>query len=304
MKPSNALPQAQFLSAYEVEIRPLAWLGLFSTLFPGEMKLLERAGIHPVRSDLFRNPYAPDDREYDFRNIGEHSIAVAASARVLARALVEANAMETRLFRRTVQRALLHDIAKPFEVLYWRSGGEAGNAQQPREDLVRTLGHSIPSYLLQLARTAGVEAGHSSFRHFLETDSNLNIRLRPQMLAEKVVHLCDTFVSSSVPADGSPATTSLVTPGERAYRCEHRYPFMSNGGLALRSNGDIVDVDDRYAIEAGSTFIGTYSEIQVFVAEQISLELQHFLIPRTQSTPEESCRFILRLIETGLRDIR
>ena len=271
-------------------------LNFFEQLFPGEMKLLEHLGVHPVRSVALSDPFSKAAGKEDFRNIGEHSIAVASAARVLSKTLVESGKLPMREHRRIVQRALLHDAFKPFEIMYRRSHGDTIDLPKCRAAALSDLAKErIPSFLLQQLLTAGSEVGHENLRTYVRWDKGQPV-LRKDLLGEKIVFFADAVTYSALPQGANRGTTSFTTSEARTKQCSGRYLFLWNAGLALNERGVIEAAEDIDNLPSSWKSLGSYAELQIFVAQEIAKEITALLIPGGVESGSEAEEFLLRLI--------
>jgi len=260
------------------------------------MKLLEHLGVHPVRSVPLANPFSAGAAKEDFRNIGEHSMAVASAARVISKTLVESGKLPMREHRRIVQRALLHDAFKPFEVMYRREHGDCVDVRQCRAAALTGLAKErIPSYLLQQLLTAGSEVGHENLRAYVRWDKSRPI-LRKDQLGEKIVFFTDAVTSSALPHGSARGNTCFTTSEARMKDTSGRYLFLWNGGLALNDRGTIEAVPDIDNLPSAWKRLGSYAELQIFVAQEIAKEITALLIPGGVESGTEAEEFLLRLI--------
>ncbi len=273
-----------------------ARLNFFEQLFPGEMRLLEHLGIHPLASTPLTDPFSKSGAKTDFRNIGEHSIAVASAARVLSKLLVEAGTLPMREHRRVVQRALLHDAFKPYEIMYRRAHGDQVDTSACRAAALAPLAKErLPSYLLQQLLTAGAEVGHENIRVHLRWEGG-QPRLKSNLLSEKIVFFADAITASSVPSGSARAETFFTTSEERMNRCSGRYLFLWNDGFALNDRGVIEAVTGVDNLPSSWKSLGSHAELQMFAAREIAKELSGYLLPGGVEDPHEAEEFLLRLI--------
>jgi hypothetical protein len=124
---------------------PREFVKWYEKRFSHQMEVLYIGGVHPSKENKsLLNPYTNETNKEDFRNIGEHCLAVAYCAGVLANYVLGANdpreknfvirmlrkkEMQERELRKKemqeralleeeiVSRALVHDVAKGFEIM-------------------------------------------------------------------------------------------------------------------------------------------------------------------------------------------
>lgn len=251
---------------------------VFEKEHPIAFRLMEIGGVHPDRIIEIPNPYLDGeiDRE-DFRNVGEHCIAVGICAKRIADSLVGKGVLEAASRDEIVLRALMHDSNKRFEVMRKKAQkagrdvdvyGDKGyetmfqyiSMQNP--ELVQTIG----TYL----KSAGSETGHNSLKDFVCVNEQgqpyLNYRAQ---LPEMIVHLADDMTAS---VHGS---TQWVTCEERTLICnfKERYPFIYKEGFGFDAEGNTVLVKDVSMPPQGLRSVKTYVEWQLVVAKLISEEI-------------------------------
>ena len=70
----------------------------------------------------------------------------------------------------------------------------------------------------------------------------------------------------------------------------------------MDTEGRIIELSDVLTPPAGIRALGTYADLQTFVAESICVEIQQALVSNVVCTREESCEFVLRVIRMGMRE--
>jgi hypothetical protein len=270
---------------------PLTQLARFEQEFPAQMKLFRFVGIHPTETVHPMNPYTKEISSESFSNIGEHCIAVAHCASVIAHALVVRGILTEDDARLITERALVHDLNKPFEIMR-RNAQKNGftedvysiSAYEKLQPLLIETG--IEASLSEYLVNAGAETGHNSLRMFIKAGPNGYDGLAQGMIAEKIVHLADDMTFTNHPKEGQSAVTVYMTCDERmiASHFHEKYPFLWSEGLVARQGGEILPVKDLSTIDEGLKVIGSYADLQVKVANAIARELQLLLEP--ESTEE------------------
>lgn len=279
----------------------------FEARFPQIMDLFGRVGIHPSRPKSLFNPYTgQDSREY-FSNIGEHCLAVGFAAARIVEALVRAGTVQESQATAVIERALIHDITKPYEIMR-RDAKKAGlaeeaytvSAYQKLYPLLVEIGISEP--LAKYLTEAGTETGHNSLKNFIVLDGSAICGLVAGRIAEKIVHLADDMTFSSTPRHaGDVTTTMFLTPWERmlASGFIEKYPWLWKEGLGVQEAGEIVALADIRQPDPGVSVIGDYAALQVEIARMIARELQ-LLIDPTSEHKQEPEQFIKDLINNRI----
>ncbi|MCI5064412.1 hypothetical protein MRY87_01660 [bacterium] len=275
---------------------PLRALTTFTHRFPQIMELFQEVGIHPVKPKVPLNPYTGEPSKESFRNIGEHCLAVAHAASKVGSALAETGVIGAEELDLIVERALVHDITKPYEIMR-RNAKNAGlvtevystSAYQQLQPLLEQIG--ISSELAEYLVDAGSETGHNSLKDFLAVEDGAVTGLISGHLPEKIVHLADDMTYTSTPMfRGEKVVTVFLPPWERmlAARFMEKYPsWMWTEGLAITPGGTIVQVPDVHAPPSDVTVIGHYAALQVEVSGAISHEFQLMLDPKSTQEPEQ-----------------
>lgn len=245
-------------------------------------ELLDIGGVHPEKVSSIENPYLDGEIDNeDFRNVGEHNVAVGICADNIADVLVKKGVLTEEGKSEIVLRALIHDANKRFEVMRKkakRTGkdvdvyGEKGYEtmfdylKQNFPDLSPTLG----VYL----KNAGMETGHTSLKDFVTVNQSGEPYLKYHVqLPEMIVHLADDMTSS---LDGK---TNWVTAAERmkASDFENRYPFLYKEGFGFDSDGNVIFVEDINDSDKDLVTVKSYAEWQKLVAKLICNEITWML---------------------------
>ncbi len=273
----------------------------FEARFPKVFELFARVGIHPTKSLGIHNPYTGKQETEDFRNIGEHCIAVGYAASKIMDALVRAGVAEQSDADYVIERALVHDLNKPYEIIRRKAKGMdvpeevySASAYDKLEPLLLELGVSeeMVSYLVH----AGKETGHNSLKDFLALGEGGVTGITRDMIAEKIVHLADDMTFTSTPQkEGQEPVTAFLTPKDRMYASGfiEKYLWMWKEGLGVDDSGTICVVDDVRLPNEGITVLGHYANLQVQVSHAIAREFQLYLDP---SSSQEAAAFIRDLI--------
>ncbi|MFN5062766.1 MAG: HD domain-containing protein [Pseudomonadota bacterium] len=279
---------------------PLSQLDRFEIEFPEQMKLFRLVGIHPTESTNPINPYTKATSTENFSNIGEHCIAVAHCASKIAALLVQQGLITDEDARWITERALVHDLNKPFEIMrrYAQKAGLAEDvysvtAYEKLKPLLDEAGIApeLSEYLIK----AGAETGHNSLKTFIVAGPDGYEGLVSGMVAEKIVHLADDMTFTNNPKEGQRPITAFMTCWERMLASQfiEKYPFLWNEGLVASDSGAITGVRDLKQIPEGQKIIGNYAELQVRVANSIARELQLLVDPGSPEKPES---FIRRVV--------
>ncbi|MCB0334261.1 MAG: hypothetical protein KDD55_12220 [Bdellovibrionales bacterium] len=253
----------------------------FEARFPKVFELFARVGIHPTKALPVMNPYTGEIETEDFTNIGEHCVAVAYAASKIMEALVQADVVEQSDADYVIERALVHDLNKPYEIMRRKAMGPdvpkevySESAYEKLEPLLLEMGISeeMVAYLV----TAGKETGHNSLKDFIALGEGGVTGIVEGRIAEKVVHLADDMTFTSTPTkEGQEPVTAFLTPKERIYASGfiEKYLWMWKEGLGVDESGTICEVADVNSPEDGITPLGNYANLQVQVAQAIAREL-------------------------------
>lgn len=283
---------------------PLVHLSEFEDKFPDQMTLFGLIGMHPRENKPLINPYTQEPVTESFTNIGEHCISVAYCASRIASVMHETGLISNRDRNWICERALVHDLNKPFEIMRkWAS--KAGLAddvysvsayEKLRPLLIEAgVSEALTEYLVR----AGSETGHNSLKDFIIIGPDGYQGLVAGKVAEKIVHLADDMTFTNNPKEGQASITCFLTPWERMLASQfiEKYPFLWEEGLALDGEGSIVAVSNVNSLQEGQRLIGNYAQLQVQVANSIARELQLFIDPSSQERPEN---FVRRIVNENL----
>ena len=273
----------------------------FEARFPRVFETFTRVGIHPTKSFPILNPYTETLETEDFTNIGEHCIAVGYAASKLVVALAQTDFMQEEEAERIIERALVHDLNKPYEIMRRKfMGGDATEQiytptayEKLRPLLFETgVSHDTASYLM----AAGQETGHNSLKDFIALGEGGIVGTIPGRLAEKVVHLADNMTFTSTPrAAHQKPVTAFLTPKDRIFASGfiEKYPWMWSKGLGVNDSGSVKEISDVSSLPKDLTLLGNYAELQVLVSRALAREFQLYLEP---TSTEDPALFILNLI--------
>ncbi len=221
-------------------------------------------------------------------------------------ALVQAGTVQEVEATAAIERALVHDLTKPYEIMR-RDAKRAGlaedvytvSAYQQLRPLLVQIG--VSEQLAQYLTEAGTETGHNSLKSLIVLDDSRIGSLVAGKVAEKVVHLADdmTFTSTPKRADDV-AVTMFLTPWERmlASGFIEKYPWLWKEGLGVQEAGEIVALADIRQPNPGVSVIGDYAALQVKVAQLIARELQFRIDPSSNQVPEQ---FIKDLVNNSIQ---
>lgn len=262
--------------------------------FPKISELFIKVGIHPTKSETPNNPYTNQPAGESFTNIGEHCIAVAYASSRIMDALARAGVVNPHDADSVIERALVHDITKPYEIMR-RDAKRDGlaeevyttSAYQQLAPLLQSTGVSadLAEYLIN----AGSETGHNSLKDLIEVDETGVKGVVAGRVAEKIVHLADDMTFTSNPGNsGANPVTLFLAPWERmlASGFIEKYSFLWKEGLGRTKSGDITTVRDINDPESGVEVIGDYAGLQVSVARAICREFQLLLAPENRQEPD------------------
>lgn len=271
----------------------------YTLRFPMEMGILRLGGVYPgEKTEEFRNPYTGEiDAEY-FGNIGDHCIAVAHCAEILATSVSGYDNPQTK---NIIRRALVHDATKRFEVMRKKA-----LKQGLIEDVYSTRAYEtirpileqqgVSSDVIQYMANAGAETGHNSLKDFIEIKDGVPVLKTEDNLAEMIVHLADDMTHTSFAKPGEVAQTQYLTIEERMVASDfpNRYPFIYKEGFGFDENGKVVFVKDAAEENLGLTNVRTYADWQVWVAREMSKYLVGLISPKT--SPNDAEQFLKNLV--------
>ncbi len=253
----------------------------FESRYPSVFELMRRVGVYPGIQAQAESSCSEVDVAPTFTNIGIHCVAVGMFVERLLDYLESRNVEVGGLRDLGVQRALVHDLTKPFEIRYLTAEANDKTITQLPFDqfLANALAErDFSAEEIDQLSMAGKEVGHRSLKSFLEVRDGV-VQLAGGGLAAKIVHLADAMTHTSIPkVPGDIPLVAFVTPKERITLSEFakRYSWMWEGGLAVRGS-EIVEIEFEdgkpRANETGTHPLGSYADLQVSVAEQICEEL-------------------------------
>ena len=285
-------PWKEFFNSQKVE---------FERSYPLAFEILKVGGVHPDKVVEMENPYTGEQDNEDFRNIGEHCVSVAIVAEKITNKLKEIGVINDNECKKIVERALIHDANKRFEVMRKKNRGARHSEGVYDEEAYKTMQNllkkqGISKDLLDYIEKAGKETGHNSLVDFISLDKDNKVVLNSERsLEEMVVHLADDMTASPLP--GSNGDTKFVTTGERmsSGNFKERYPFLYKEGLGFNQNGEVVSVKDIEDAEQNFTNVKTYAEYQEIVAKLISSYLKKIIDSENQDDSEQ---FIKKIINS------
>lgn len=273
--------------------RPQQFLEWIERKFTSQMLLMKLVGIHPDSQESIMNPYTRKVSAQSFSNIGEHCIAVAYCATKIAQRLEHCGALSPQQVDTIIERALIHDLTKPYEIMRrdaQREGmKEDAYSTSAYEQLLPKLKEiGVTDEISQYLVNAGKETGHNSIAQFLEVGAGGELKLIRGAIVEKVVHLADDMTCSAIPARGSEPVTTFLSCAERmeASQFVSRYPFLWKEGLSVNSRGEIRHVQKIDIQTQGELVLGSYAALQVRLAGLIAKEIQSRIAPNYRGDPE------------------
>ncbi len=272
----------------------------FDRKFPMEMGILRTGGVYPgERAKEFVNPYTKEIDDTYYGNIGEHCVAVAHCAEVLAENVLGPGNPRTK---KIVSRALIHDSTKRYELARKKAGVDVfkQSAYDAMRPLLEVQGVS-PDIIYYMA-DAGTETGHHSLDRFIEEKNGIPVLKTDNNLPELIVHLADDMTYTPIANEGQVAETSYLTFQERSIAANFfiRYPFLYREGFGFDQNGQPVLVNDLNGSNPGLHNINTYHHWQLWEAKEISRFLTGKISPETP--PENAEQYLKELINKSLED--
>ena len=277
---------------------PLPHLKAFEARFPRAFALMRTAGIHPTSPVMLQNPFTGLRSEESFRNIGEHSLAVAVYIDVIGRLLVDRGYLDGATLDKTIERGLFHDIAKPFSVMHRSAGSpNAGDIIRFFELLVRNSVRSDEELDKLLA--AGNDVGHIALKNILQIDAGGAVRVKQGILATKLLNLADLMTYTTLPFHRNRPHTFFILPSRRVVRSEmhERYPFLFKEGLAATAEGSIREVKGPESVKAGERPLGNFASMLLLASHQIADEIAGLL---TDSNDYDAEQLLLEILRKAL----
>ena len=249
----------------------------FAQRVPREMALLRAVGLDPQDICPLTNLYTGEVDSADYRNICIRCLAVGYWCARLADLLVDIGAIRQEVRDRIVTRGVLHDALKVPEI--WRRdaqragiaidayGASAYDAVAPLLRERGVLSAESTEYLVH----AGKETGHVSLALFLTAQLDGSYAYAPQPLEVALPHLADDQTFTSLPREAvADVEIRYLRCAERMARSDFptRYPWLWKKGLAVNRQGTIVEVEDLALPGEGLVGIGSYGDLQPWIAEQ------------------------------------
>ena len=265
----------------------------FEKRYPDEMGVLRIGGVYPGEvEEGFVNPYTGEpDHEY-FGNIGEHCVAVAYCADVLAHAFLDPEDSGEDI----VRSALVHDATKRFEVMRRkaaRKGTIIDAYSQGAYDTIRPLleEQGVPADTIEYMARAGSETGHNSLPGFVRLHDGEPVLITEGNLADRIVHLADDMTYTPIVPAGEEVQTTYVTMPERmeAANFPERYPFLYSEGFGFDKDGNLVLVKDTTTENSDLVQVGTYAQWLIWVAREISIDLARRISHDISEDEAEQC---------------
>ncbi len=335
IKPNNEQVKEKEQAIYERHKRE------FKSAYPAVFEALEIAGVHPDKDpNTTINPYfqyynvdadeTTKKVKDDFRNIGEHCIWVGICAKKIADKLMEADFIDHSQRTKIIERALIHDANKGFEVMrrnfanLVKSGVIKIHEQLPLtyspesyETMSQMIINSIDDKkdareISELIKISGKETGHNSLKDFVIINDNGAVVLNPERnIEEIVVHLSDDMTTSPL-TDGELTRagvkdknvaikhTIFVNVSDRMLHGHfpRRYDFLYNEGFGFDNNGKMIELKkDFYDTEKRKQLnnLKSYAEWQIEVANMIFQYLKN-QIDRDNKSPMKADQFIVDIV--------
>lgn len=293
-----------------LHLKPSDFLPDFTARFPKVFDIYRRIGIHPeLPPNSFIDPFTQHEVTESFANIGYHGLAVGYVASTITTRLVQSGVLSPPEADKIIERALLHDIVKPYCALTAR----ALKSGLIDEKIFYGPGrHEIVIDALRLrgftAREAralvldyGAETDPRQFLPQLLTLRNDELGLRVGLLAGKIVFLADCMTCSPTPAPGDTDTlcdrAHISTTWERLSlsQSQVKYPTAWHAGLGLTSRGRFSHLDSVENGFVGSVMpLASYHHLMIWSAREICLEICR--LSGLSATPASAERTIVSLV--------
>jgi|GEM_PF-1964968 len=275
---------------------PIKLLPLFEAKFPREMKLFIAFGIHPTsKSGLSHDPFNNCAVDEDFSNIGEHGLAVAICAAILALSLSQHSGISASEIAPIVRRALLHDILKPFDIFLQKAlrNGVVSEAAYYSENVFSPIKSTLLAQNFNneeaeaLINDYGWETNvRTCFQRFLYLNEGNKIEISSQDFGSALVHLADNMTCSPLPSSlhedpqGSPAPagTYFLTCWERCVvtDLDRRYPWATVSGFGFDQAKKPVHLEVWDYPPPGGFAVLPYHTLMVWFSHQIARHIETF----------------------------
>ncbi len=262
--------------------------------FPQIFELFRVVGIHMTKAVVPLNPYTGKPHTQTYPNIGEHSVAVTYPIEKIMNALTKSEHTTRAETVYAIERGLLHDTSKPYEIMRNVAKEEGlldeAYTESAYDGLIPLLkAQNMEARFVEYLRDAGKEAGHLSIAHFIKAGNAGAFELVEGKLIEKVVHLADGMTSTNIPTKGKESVTKFLKTSERMKNShfESRYPWLWTKGIGINYDGEIVHLKDiNNPDKSTHKVLGSYAELQKRVARMICFELQTRISPEVGGDPE------------------
>lgn len=297
---ASTFPSAQRSSAGEIKrIEPLDLIADFEARFPQIFELFKTVGIHPLNPAAIIDPYTMQPVSESFANVGEHCVAVAHCASQIAGALERAGIVSAAERDKIIERALVHDLSKPYEILRRNAqrGGAAievysVSAYEKLHPHLLQLG--FPEELATYLVNAGKETGHNSIKDLIAV-KNGAIELRDGILSEMIIHLADDMTFTDAPPAGQRPFSAFLTPWERILASNFiaKYPWLWQKGLGSDAQGALSEVADVQNPPSGISILGHYANLQVRCGDLICRKIQELIDP---ASTQDASLFVKELV--------
>lgn len=238
-------------------------------------------------------------------NIGEHCIAVGWCADILTNHVLGPN---HPLKGKIVERALVHDIGKPLEIMR-RKAVEQGIIDEAysrsaylavREKVAKEA--DVTPELADYIAHAGEETGHISFPDFIELrEGQLRLKTENNM-AEMIVHLADDMTYSPYSPTMQAGETSksyYVTCSEKQRLMDYQnlYAFLYTEGLGFDENGNVVNVKNISQPDPNLSHVKSLAEWHLWIAAEIAKYLVGKIDPTI--SPEHAEQHLKELVNAS-----
>lgn len=300
------LPDPHKIVLENPPVDPTRYFQQFELCYPAEMEILRAVGIHPTDSQkqLFVDPFRNVTVEDNFSNIGEHGVAVAVTAGIIANVLKEAGVLSDQDVRWVVSAALLHDSSKVYDIFLNKAlnGGLLTREEYFSEEiwdrakpLLMARGLSAES-AHKVLHEYGADAGGrpDCIRRFLTVTTDGLHGIMKDKLLVKIVHLADDMTCSTPP--GCPPTGRhwVLTPMERVSGAfaGKKSPWAWEAGLGVSADNQLVQVEKVATPAEGVRVLGSYIGLMVWISNLIAQEVS--LLLSDEATKGESPEIMMK----------
>lgn len=268
------LTSLQLLNSHN-HVDTAALVESYNRRFPGAFEALKICGVHPSeRTDLL-NPFEGSIDRRDFRNVGQHSVAVAYLTEKLLELIQPSIQLAESEKEKIIEAAMLHDVGKRFEVMHRQAYGMNLNRTglSFHQELLK---NGVAEEIAKIVANNGHQAGGENLDRFVSVDKETCVIFKETTLADKIVRLADDMTSTSLPDLQGNSLSIFVTFVERvvASNFKTRYPqYLSATVSVLEGSDRLIFHPALEALPNDYDFVGFLAKIEDLLADKIAADL-------------------------------